>query len=86
MTNKPYELEIKPISEDVFWTTFGNNSRLELKNSSFAIGKLAIGLQKFDEHNKQIAYISCYLDLDKAVGLANDILIGKISKDAGTSE
>lgn len=74
--------EVSTIENDIFYTTFGKNTRLELKNGFFKAGKLTIGLQKFDDSNKQIAYISQYLDLEKALCLADDILSGRIDKKA----
>ena len=35
-----------PLERDVFYTTFGSNSRLELKNSLFDRGKLSISDKK----------------------------------------
>lgn len=69
--------KIQNIERDVFYTTFGKDTRLELKNSMFGKGKLAILLQKLDEHNKQIAAITLYVDLPKALVMSNDILSGK---------
>lgn len=77
--------KIKKIDRDVFFTTFGNNSRLELKNSMFGRGKLAILLQKFDDNNKQTAALTLYIDLPKALVMANDILSGKYASTAQKS-
>ena len=81
MTEKPnYNLTIPTVDSDVFWTTFGNKSRLELKNGMFQLGKLSIGFQKFDNNNKQTAYITSYIDLDKALGMCDDIVSGRLYK------
>jgi len=82
MEMKKYVPQIKEMDGTVFWTEFGNHSRIELKNSSFGIGKVNIGLQKFDDNNKQVAYVNAYLDFDKAMVLANDILAGKFARIA----
>lgn len=79
---KKFVPQVKEIENSVFWMEFGNNSRIELKNSSFGIGKVAIGLQKFDDNNRQIAYVTTYLDFDKALVLANDILSGRFMRMA----
>ena len=78
-----FNLEITPLQNDVFYTVFGKNTRLELKNSMFDKGKLAILLQKFDDNNKQTAVITTYMDLPKALVMANDILSGRFAKKAG---
>ena len=74
-------IEIKKNENNVIFETFGNHSRLELKNA-LSIGKFVIALQKFDESNKQTAFISAYLDTDVALVMANDILSGKYVRDA----
>lgn len=79
---KIYTPQIKEIENTVFWNEFGNHTRIELKNSAFAIGKVAIGLQKFDDNNKQVAYTTFYLDIDKALVLAEDILSGRFVRIA----
>lgn len=81
-----FQLSITPMESDVFFTTFGKNSRLELKNSMFDKGKLAILLQKLDDNNKQLAVITCYLDMPVALTMANDILTGKFARMAGDSK
>lgn len=86
---KKFTPQIKEIENTVFWNEFGNHTRIELKNNAFAIGKLAIGLQKFDDNNKQVAYTTFYLDVDKALVLAEDILSGRfvrIAEKQNTSE
>lgn len=84
MTNNyEFRLEMTPMQSDVFYTTFGNNTRLELKNSMFDKNKLAILLQKLDDNNHQVAVITVYLDMAKALVMANDILSGKFAKMAG---
>lgn len=75
-----FKPQVKELENTTFWQQFGNKSRIELKNSSFGIGKVAIGLQKFDENNKQTAYCTSYIDFDKALVLANDILSGKFAR------
>lgn len=77
--NEPRIPEIENIENDVFFTTFGNNTRLELKNSFFKANKLTIGLQKFDNNHKQTAYVCQYMDIDKALTLADDILTGRLN-------
>lgn len=79
---KIYTPQIEEIDKTVFWNEFGNHSRVELKNSAFAIGKLVIGLQKFNDENRQVAYTTFYLDIDKALVMANDILMGKYARIA----
>ncbi len=80
---REYELKVGELKEDVFFETFGNGTRLELKNGAFSIGKLAIGLQQFDVNtNKQKEYICCYMDIEKALSLSHDILSGMIAKEA----
>lgn len=74
-------IEIKPVENNVFYETFGNHTRLELKNA-LAINKFIIALQKFDDNNKQTAFISAYVDVDQALVMANDILSGKYVRDA----
>ena len=74
-----------PLERDVFYTTFGSNSRLELKNSLFDRGKLSILLQKFDDNNKQTDVITLYIDLPKALVMAHDILIGKYAAEVKNS-
>lgn len=69
---------INPIESDTFYETFGKGSRLELKNRGFNIDKLQLCFQKFDLNtNKQLAYISLYMDIYKALIMANDILSGR---------
>lgn len=85
MSEKKFLPVVAPIEEEVFFETFGNKSRLELKNRSFNIGKLSIGLQKFDDNNKQTAFLNMYLNLDRALVLANDILFGRLQKLAGNT-
>ena len=80
--NYEYRPQVGDIDASVFWVTFGKNTRIELKNDSFPIGKLSIGLQKLDDNNRQIAYINCYMDLPKALVMANDILSGRFAKMA----
>ena len=77
---------VERIKKDVFFSTFGNHTRMELKNSMFAKGKLAILLQKFDQNNKQTDVITLYIDLPKALVMANDILSGRYAKMAGNSD
>lgn len=80
--NYEYKVELTPMENDVFFTTFGKNTRLELKNAMFDKGKLAILLQKLDDNNKQLAVITTYMDLSKALVMVNDILSGKFAKMA----
>lgn len=77
-----YNFEASPLQNDVFYTTFGKDTRLELKNGMFDKGKLAILLQKLDSNNKQLACITAYIDLPRALVMANDILSGKFAKMA----
>ena len=79
MSEKTYKPTISGVDSTTFWMEFGNQARIELKNNALAIGKVAIGLQKFNEQNKQIAYVMAYLDVDKALVLANDILSGRLA-------
>lgn len=78
-----FHLDLSAVDNNVFFTTFGNGTRLELKNNMFDKGKLAILLQKLDSNNKQVAVITCYLDLPKALVMANDILSGQYEKMIG---
>lgn len=82
MEKYEFELEMKPLENDVFYTTFGKNTRLELKNSMFDKGKLAVLLQKLDDNNKQLAVLTTYIDLPKALVMANDIISGQYAKTA----
>jgi hypothetical protein len=84
--NYIYKPQISEIDAAVFWTTFGKNTRIELKSDAFAIDKLSIGLQKLDDNNHQLAYINCYMDLPKALVMANDILSGRFAKMAKPGE
>lgn len=77
--------KIRKLDRDVFFTSFGKNTRIELKNSMFGRGKLAILLQKFDDNNKQIASLTLYIDLPKALVMANDILSGRYANIAQKS-
>ena len=77
-------IEIKDLENNVIFETFGNHSRLELKNA-LAIGKFVVALQKFDDNNKQTAFISTYLDADVALVMANDVLSGRFVKMASKS-
>lgn len=77
----PPTIDVKKIENNVIYETFGNHSRFELKNA-LAIGKFVIALQKFDDNNKQIAFISSYLDADEALVMANDIISGSYFKKA----
>lgn len=84
--NYEYHPQIADIDASVFWVTFGKNTRIELKNDAFSIGKLSIGLQQLDNNNRQTAYINCYMDLPKALVMANDILSGRFAKMAKPGE
>lgn len=80
-------MDVKGITNPVFWSKVGRNakgkgSRLEIKNGCFPIGKICFGLQEFDENNRQVNYISCYLDLDKALLFAKEIELGKLKPDS----
>lgn len=82
-----YTPNIAEINSAKFFETFGNGTRLELLNSSFEIGKLIIQLQKFNVNtNKEETRLRLYLDIDKALCLANDILSGRIAKLAQNSQ
>lgn len=74
-------INFKKIENDVIFETFGNHSRFELKNA-LAIGKFCIALQKFDENNKQTAFIKCYLDIPEALVFAQDVLSGRFNNMA----
>ena len=74
-------IEIKKLEDNVIYETFGNHSRFELKNA-LAIGKFVIALQKFDDNNKQVAFISAYVGVDEALVMANDILSGSYFRKA----
>lgn len=76
-----YKIKIEPLKDDVIYETFGNHTRFELKNA-LAIGKFCFALQKFDDNNKQTAFIKCYMDIPEALAFANDILSGKFAKVA----
>lgn len=81
MENKTYIPNVAEIENNKFYETFGNGTRLELLNSSFDIGKLIFRFQKFDVNSKkEIARLVAYLDIDKALCLANDILSGRLVK------
>lgn len=82
MQNYEFHLSVTPMFEDVFYRTYGKNTRLELKNSMFDKGKLAVLLQKLDDNNKQVDVMTLYIDLPKALVMANDILSGRFSKMA----
>ena len=77
-------LNIEKINGDVFYSAFGKNSRIELKNKAFVLNKLAIGLQKFDNNFKQIAYLTFYLDLPAALNLCRQIIDGQLNEAAKT--
>lgn len=66
--------------------TFGSNTRLELLSSCFAIGKLIIQLQKFNDQNKEEARIKVYMDIERALVLCHDILSGRLAQCAKTME
>lgn len=74
-------LEIKSLENDVIFETFGNHTRFELKNA-LGIGKFCIALQKFDDNNKQVAFIKCYMNIPEALVFANDVLNGRFAKIA----
>lgn len=76
-----YRLDIKTIDNDVIYTTFGKNTRLEIKNC-LGIGKIGVLIQRLDSNNKQVACITFYLDKFKALVLANDILSSKVLAEA----
>lgn len=78
-----YNLTVEPMENDVFFTTFGKNTRIELKNA-LSIDKIGILIQKFNDQKKQIACVTTYLDSSKALTLANDILSGRLAKIAQT--
>ena len=82
MQNYEFHMNVTPMFEDVFYRTYGKNTRLELKNGMFDKGKLAILLQKLDNNNKQVDVLTLYIDLPKALVMANDILSGRFSKMA----
>lgn len=69
-------LNIKDIENDVIFETFGNHSRFELKNA-LAIGKFCIALQKFDDNNKQTAFIKCFMNIPEALVFAQEVLSGR---------
>lgn len=76
-----YKFTVQPIENDVFFTTFGKNTRIEVKNA-LSIDKFGILIQKFNEQKKQVACVTTYLDSSKALTLANDILSGRLAKIA----
>lgn len=78
-----FNLNIKELEDDVIYETFGNHSRFELKNA-LSIGKFCLALQKFDDNNKQTAFIKCYLNAPEALVFANDVLSGRFAKMAQT--
>lgn len=81
-----YLPEFTELDRDVFYTAFGSDTRMELKNCLFSKGKLAILLQKFDpKTNKQLDVITVFIDLPKALVMANDILVGKYAAMAQKS-
>lgn len=83
MTKKEFGLYYKPIQKDVFFNSFGTNTRFEVLRSGFNIDKLKMGFQQnHPVTNKQIAYVLIYMDIDKALVLANDILSGKLAAAA----
>ena len=82
MENKTYKPAVAAIETNTFWMEYGNHTRIELKNDSFGIGKIHVGLQKFGDDNKQIAYVNSYIDFDTALVIANDILTGRYARMA----
>lgn len=85
MTDKNMNIGVKinPMSENVFFSTFGNGTRFEVFSDGFNLGKLKMGFQKYNPAtNKQIDYIPMYMSVDKALVLANDILSGKLAAAA----
>lgn len=70
----------------------GKNVFMEVMNSAFTIGKVQINFIEYDvkaeKNNRQKKNIPLYIDIDKFLVLANDIItgrmtqLGKLSKDA----
>lgn len=81
--NKEFALNIKTIENDVFFTTFGKNSRIELKNC-LSIDKIGILIQKFNDSKVQTACVTTFVDSSKALVLAQDILSGRLAKIASS--
>lgn len=73
---------VAPVKTEVFFSTFGNHTRLEVKNSGLPIGKFTFLFQKLDQQNKQSAIIVHYVPIEEALLLANDILSGGYAKKA----
>ena len=72
--------ELTCIEDSKFYEIFGNNTRLELLSNAFAINKLIIRFQKFSDAKKELGRITAYLDIDKALVMANDILFSRLNK------
>ena len=81
-----YRPQVADIDDGKFYETFGSNTRLELLSSCFAIGKLIIQLQKFNDQNKEEARIKVYMDIDRALVLCHDILSGRLAQCAKAME
>jgi hypothetical protein len=64
----------------------GKNCFLEVMNSAFAIGKVQINFREYDEKqqkgNRFTKEIDLFMDMDKFLVFANDIISGKVAKMA----
>lgn len=64
----------------------GKNCFLEVMNSAFAIGKVQINFREYDEKqqkgNRFTKEIDLFMDMDKFLVFANDIMSGKVAKMA----
>lgn len=64
----------------------GKNCFLEVMNSAFSIGKVQINFREYDEKqqkgNRFTKEIDLFMDIDKFLVFANDIISGKVAKIA----
>lgn len=66
-----------------FFELNGADTFVKLKANSFGIGKVQFAFVKFDKiTKKKISDMDVYMDLEDALLLANDILNGKLAKEA----
>ena len=66
-----------------FFELNGADNFVKLKANSFGIGKVLFAFVKFDKiTKKKISDMDVYMDMEDALLLANDILSGKLAKEA----
>ena len=66
-----------------FYELNGLDTFVKLKANSFGIGKVLFAFVKFDKiTKKKICDMDVYMDMEDALLLANDILSGKLAKEA----